>query len=82
MSSSSDYLFGRGRSRGAAAADFIDGLTAGMTPQERLNQVHFLARVMDEQFVVPEPISALAGIPSSGSFQVSATRLQAPFRSS
>ena len=51
--SSSDYAFGRGRSRGAAAADFIGGLTAGMTPQERLNQVQFLARAMDEQFLVP-----------------------------
>jgi hypothetical protein len=32
--SSSDYVFGRGRSHGAAAAaaDFIGGLTAGMTP--------------------------------------------------
>ena len=51
--SSSDYVFGRGRSGGAAAARFIDGLTAGMTPRERLDQVQFLARVMDEQFVVP-----------------------------
>ena len=51
--SSSDYAFGRGRSRGAAAADFIGGLTAGLTPQERLNQVQFLARAMDEQFLVP-----------------------------
>jgi hypothetical protein len=50
---SSDYVFGRSRSRGAAAADFIGALTAEMTPQERLNQVHFLARVMDEQFLVP-----------------------------
>jgi hypothetical protein len=51
--SSSDYVFGRGRSHGAAAADFIGGLTAGMTPRERLNQVQFLARAMDEQFLVP-----------------------------
>jgi hypothetical protein len=51
--SSSDYVFGRGRSRGTTAADFIDRLTAGMTPQERLNQVQFLARAMDEQFLVP-----------------------------
>ena len=51
--SSSDYVFGRGRSRGAAAADVIGSFTAGMTPQERLNQVQFLARVMDEQFLVP-----------------------------
>jgi hypothetical protein len=51
--SSSDYVFGGGRSRGATAADFIGGLTAGMTPQERLNQVQFLARMMDDQFLVP-----------------------------
>jgi hypothetical protein len=51
--SSSDFVFGRGRSGGVTAARFIDGLTAGMTPQERLNQVQFLARIMDEQFVVP-----------------------------
>jgi len=47
--SSTDYVFGRG----AAAADFIGGLTAGMTPRERLDQVQVLARVMDEQFLVP-----------------------------
>jgi hypothetical protein len=29
--------FARSRSRGAAAADFIGGLTAGMTPRERLD---------------------------------------------
>jgi hypothetical protein len=51
--SSSAYVFGPGRSRGAAAADVIGRLTAGMTPRERLDQVQFLARVMDEQFLVP-----------------------------
>jgi hypothetical protein len=51
--SSSDYVFGRGRSQGAAPADFIGGLTAGMTASERLDQVQFLARIMDEQFPVP-----------------------------
>lgn len=51
--SSSDYVFGRGRSRGAAAADVIGSLTAKMSPRERLDQVQFLARVMDEQFLVP-----------------------------
>jgi hypothetical protein len=46
--SSGDYVLRRGRSAGAAAADFIGGVTAGMTPRERLDQVQFLARVMDE----------------------------------
>ena len=51
--SSSDHVFGRGWSRDAAAADVIGGLTAGMTARERLEQVQFLARVMDDQFVLP-----------------------------
>lgn len=51
--SSSDYAFGRSSSRGAAAAEFIGSLTAGMTARERLDQVQFLARIMDEQFLVP-----------------------------
>ena len=35
------------------AADFLSRVTAGMSHQERPNQVQFLARLMDEQFVVP-----------------------------
>ena len=51
--SSSDYAFNRGQSGAASAADIIGGLTEGMTAQERLNQVQFLARIMDDQFLVP-----------------------------
>jgi hypothetical protein len=36
-----------------AAADLLGRLTAGMSHEERLNQVQFLARVMDEQFIIP-----------------------------
>ena len=51
--SSSDYAFHRGQSSAASAADIIGDLTEGMTAQERLNQVQFLARIMDDQFLVP-----------------------------
>jgi hypothetical protein len=50
---SSDYAFHRRQSGAASAADIIGGLTEGMTAQERLNQVQFLARIMDDQFLVP-----------------------------
>ena len=43
----------RGRAGTFEAADFLSRLTAGMSHQERLKQVQFLARIMDEQFVVP-----------------------------
>ena len=43
----------RGRAGTFEAADFLGRLTAGMSHQERLKQVQFLARIMDEQFVVP-----------------------------
>jgi hypothetical protein len=43
----------RGRAATFEAADFLSRLTAGMSHQERLKQVQFLARIMDEQFVVP-----------------------------
>jgi hypothetical protein len=43
----------RGRAGTFEAADFLGTLTAGMSHQERLNQVQFVARIMDEQFVVP-----------------------------
>lgn len=39
--------------RAGTAADFIGNFTAGMTHQERLDQVRFIARLMDDQFVVP-----------------------------
>ena len=43
----------RGRAGTFEAADFVSRVTTGMSHQERLNQVQFLARLMDEQFVVP-----------------------------
>jgi hypothetical protein len=36
-----------------SVADVIAGLTAGMSHQERLEQVRFIARLMDEQFTLP-----------------------------
>ena len=43
----------RGRAGTFEAADYLSRLTAGMSHQERLNQVQFLARIMDDQFAVP-----------------------------
>jgi hypothetical protein len=34
-------------------ADWLGRLTAGMSHEERLQQVRFLARIMDEQFIIP-----------------------------
>jgi hypothetical protein len=52
-----DYTFGQARSGAglgaAAAADLLGRFTARMSHQERLNQVQFLARIMDDQFFVP-----------------------------
>jgi hypothetical protein len=50
---SSTGTFRRGGASTFAAADLLGRLTAGMSHQERLNQVQFLARIMDEQFIVP-----------------------------
>ncbi len=51
MSSSGTFRrgFSGGRRSTFTAADF----TAGMSHEERLQQVRFLARIMDEQFIVP-----------------------------
>jgi hypothetical protein len=43
----------RGRADTFEAADYLGCLSPGMSHQERLNQVQFLARLMDEQFSVP-----------------------------
>jgi Domain of unknown function (DUF4112) len=52
-----DYTFGQARSGAglgaAATADLLGRFTARMSHQERLNQVQFLARIMDDQFFVP-----------------------------
>ena len=52
MSSTGTYRRGGGGGA-SAAADFLGRVTAGMSHQERLQQVRFLARIMDEQFIVP-----------------------------
>jgi Domain of unknown function (DUF4112) len=54
---SSSGTFGGGFSGSHAStfesADFLGRLTAGMSHQERLHQVQFLARIMDDQFIIP-----------------------------
>jgi hypothetical protein len=54
---SADYTFGQASSGtglgNAAVADILGCLTAGMSRKERLNQVQFLAKIMDDQFFVP-----------------------------
>lgn len=49
-------IFGRGRgawASSAAASDFIREFTAGMSHEQRLAQVQWLARMMDDNFRVP-----------------------------
>jgi hypothetical protein len=55
MSSTDNFRpgFSGGRTTPFAAADFLGRLTADMSHEERLQQVRFLARIMDEQFIVP-----------------------------
>jgi hypothetical protein len=52
MSSTGTFRRGGGASS-FAAADLLGRLTSGMSHEERLQQVRFLARIMDEQFIVP-----------------------------
>jgi hypothetical protein len=52
MTSTGAFRRGGGAST-FAAADLLGRLTAGMSHQERLSQVQFLARIMDEQFIIP-----------------------------
>jgi hypothetical protein len=58
MSSTGTFRRGGGAST-FAAAGFLGRLTAGMSHQERLQQVGFLARIMDEQFIIPGTGNAL-----------------------
>ena len=54
MSSAYSYTYERSPFNGERGlADVIAGLTAGMSHQQRLEQVRFIARLMDEQFAVP-----------------------------
>jgi hypothetical protein len=41
------------RIRGESAVEFLSGLTAGMSHEERLAQVQWLARMLDDRFAVP-----------------------------
>jgi hypothetical protein len=45
--------FSGGRTSSFAAADFLGRMIAGMTHQERLDQVQVLAKLMDDQFIIP-----------------------------
>ena len=38
---------------GESTFEYLSGLTAGMTHQQRLEQVQWLARMMDDRFAVP-----------------------------
>ena len=38
---------------GESAVEYLSGLTAGMSHEERLAQVQWLARMMDDRFAVP-----------------------------
>ena len=56
--SSTEQVFGRawqgaGSRRSAAAAEFLREFNAGLTHRQRLEQVRFIANLMDDRFVVP-----------------------------
>ena len=48
-----DNMYGRRQAGSRGLADVIGQLTAGMTHEERLAQVQWLARMMDDKFVIP-----------------------------
>ncbi|MGB6950143.1 MAG: DUF4112 domain-containing protein [Methyloceanibacter sp.] len=56
--SSTEQVLGRGwprgdARRGAAAAEFLREFNTGLTHHQRLEQVRFIARLMDDRFAVP-----------------------------
>ncbi len=57
MSGSTEQVFGRafgyGGSGGNAAADAWRKYSKGLTHEQRLAQVRFIARLMDDQFAIP-----------------------------
>jgi Domain of unknown function (DUF4112) len=55
MSARADYFgrSGQGARTNAAASEFVRELTAGMSHAERLAQVQWLARMLDDRFAVP-----------------------------
>ncbi len=57
--SSTEQVFGRAwqgagsRGNAAAAAEFLREFNAGLTHRQRLEQVRFIANLMDNRFVIP-----------------------------
>ena len=51
--------------QGKSAAEFWRDYSKGLTHEQRLAQVRFVARMMDDQFGCPAPRSASASIPFS-----------------
>ncbi|MGH6826780.1 DUF4112 domain-containing protein [Methyloceanibacter sp.] len=55
--SSTEQVFGRafayGGARGRSAADFWRDYSKGLTHEQRLKQVRFIACLMDDQFAIP-----------------------------
>jgi hypothetical protein len=49
----SSSSFDRAWERGRGAADYLGGLTAGMSHEQRLAQVKWLATLMDDAFRIP-----------------------------
>jgi hypothetical protein len=48
-----DNMYRRGQAGSPGLADVMGQLTAAMTHEERLAQVQWLARMMDDKFVIP-----------------------------
>ena len=64
--SSTEQVFGRawayGGGAGKSAAEFWRDYSKGLTHEQRLNQVRFIARMMDDRSGCPAPRSASASI--------------------
>ena len=75
--SSSEQVFGRawayGGARSKPAAEFWRDYSKGLTHEQRLAQVRFIARMMDDQFRVPGTVCASASTSCSAWSQGSAT---------
>jgi hypothetical protein len=75
--SSSEQVFGRawayGGARSKSAAEFWRDYSKGLTHEQRLAQVRFIARMMDDQFWCLAPICALASTSCSACSPASAT---------
>jgi hypothetical protein len=57
--SSTEQIFGYSwngggsRRNSTAAAEFLRGFNSGLTHRQRLEQVRFIAHLMDDHFVIP-----------------------------